>query len=68
MNETMFDFTNQRDEQKLFVVKNMFVLKLPPFFPNLHGKGKSVAISKLACISQKRIRSYIVLGLGALFP
>ena len=41
----------------------MFVLKLPPFFPHLHGKGKRAAISKLACVAQKRIRSYIVLAL-----
>ena len=33
-------------------MKNMFVLKLPPFFPDLHGKGKSAAISILACVSQ----------------
>ena len=44
-------------------VKRMLVLKLPPFFPHLHGKGESAAISKLACVSQKRIRSYIVLAL-----
>ena len=40
-------------------VKNMFVLKLP----HLHGKGKRAATSRLACVSQKRIRS-IVLALG----
>ena len=28
-------------------VKKMFVLKLPLFFPHLHGKGKRAAISKL---------------------
>ena len=42
----------------------MVVLKFPPFFPHLHGKGKRAAISKLACVSQKRIRSYIVLALA----
>ena len=42
----------------------MFVWKLPPFFPHLHGKGKRAAISKLACDSQKRIRSYVVLALA----
>ena len=45
-------------------VKSMFVLKLPPFFPHLHDKGKGAAISKLACVSQKRTSSYIVLALG----
>ena len=44
-------------------VKNMLVLKLPPFSPYLHGKGKRAAISKLACVLQKRICSYIVLAL-----
>ena len=44
-------------------VKNMFVLKLPPFFPHLRGKGKRAAISKLPYVSQKGIRSYIVLAL-----
>ena len=48
----------------LVSVKNMFILKLPPFFPRLHGKGKRAAISKLACVSQKRIRSCIVLALA----
>ena len=47
----------------LFSVKIMLVLKLPHFFPPLHGKGKRAAISKLACVLQKRIRSYIVLAL-----
>ena len=41
----------------------MLVLKLPPFFPHLDGKGKRAAISKLAYFSQKRIRSFIILGL-----
>ena len=48
----------------LVSVKIMFVLNLPPFFPHLHGKGKRAGISKLACVSQKRIRSYIVLALN----
>ena len=47
----------------LVSVKIMFVLNLPPFFPHLHGKGKRAAILKLACVSQKRNRSYIVLAL-----
>ena len=47
----------------LVSVKYMFVLKLPPFFPHLHGKGKRAAISRQTCVSQKRIRSYIVLAL-----
>ena len=47
----------------LVSVKNMFVLKLPPFSPQLHGKEKRAAILKLVCFSQKRIRSYIVLAL-----
>ena len=47
-------------------VENMFVLKLPPIFTHQDGKGKRAAISKLACVSQKRIRSYIVLALGCL--
>ena len=42
----------------LVSVKIMFVFNLLPFFPQLHGKGKRAAISKLACVSQKRIRSY----------
>ena len=41
-------------------------LKLPHFFLHLHGKGISAVISKLACSSQKRIRSYNVLGLGGI--
>ena len=32
-------------------------------FTHLHGKPKSVAISKLACFSLKRVRSYIGLAL-----
>ena len=44
-------------------VKSMFVLKLSPFFPHLHGKGKWAATSKQTCFSQKQIRSYIVLAL-----
>ena len=47
----------------LVSVKIMLVLKLPPFFPHLHGKGKRAANSKLACVSQKLIRSHIVLAL-----
>ena len=43
-------------------MKKLF-FKLPPFIPHLYGKGKRAAISKLACISQKRIRFYIVLAL-----
>ena len=38
-------------------VKHMLVLKLPPFFPCRVGKRKRAAISKLACVSQKQIRS-----------
>ena len=45
-------------------VKSMFVLKLPPIFPCRVGEGKSAAISKQTCFSQKRVRSYIVLALG----
>ena len=44
-------------------LKNMFVLKLPPFFPHRNSKGKRAAISKLACVSQKRVRSYNVFAL-----
>ena len=44
----------------------MFVLKLPPFFPQLHSKGKRAAIAKQTCVSQKRVRSYIVLALVTL--
>ena len=42
----------------------MFILKLSPFFPHLHGKGKRAA-------NLKKIRSYIVLALEtfiAMFP
>ena len=45
-------------------VQSMFDLKLPPFFHHLHGKEQRAAISKLACISQKQICSYIVLALA----
>ena len=41
----------------------MLVLKLPPLFPHLHRKGKRTVISNLACFSQKRVRSYILLAL-----
>ena len=41
----------------LVSVKHMFVLKLPPFPPHLHGKGKRAANSKQTCVSQKRICS-----------
>ena len=44
-------------------VKCMLVLKLTPFFPCRVGEGKRAAISKLACVSQKRILSCIVLAL-----
>ena len=37
----------------------MVFFKSPPFFPHLYGKGKRAVILKLACDSQKRIRSYI---------
>ena len=50
-------------KNELASVKNMLVLKLSPFSPNLHGKGKGAAISKLARVPQKRIRYYIVLAL-----
>ena len=43
--------------------KRMSVLKLPPFFPCRVSEGKSAAISKQTCVSQKRARSYIVLAL-----
>ena len=48
----------------LVSVKHMFVFNLPHFFPHLHGKEKRAAISKQTCVSQKQIRSYIVLVLG----
>ena len=38
--------------------------EITTLFPHLYGKGKRAAISKLACVSQKRIRSDIVLALG----
>ena len=44
-------------------MKNMFVLKLPPFFPCRVGEGKSAAISELAYFSKKRVRFYIALAL-----
>ena len=46
----------------LVSVKRMFVWKLPRFFPHLHGKGKRAPMSKRTCVSQKWIRSYIVLA------
>ena len=45
--------------------KCMLVLNLPRFFPYHVGGGKRAAISKQTCFSQKRVRSYIVLALGA---
>ena len=48
---------------ELASVKTILVLKLPPFFPHLLGKRKRAAISKLACVSQKQIRSYNVFAL-----
>ena len=53
----------RQNKNGLASVKNMLVLNLARFFPHLHGKGKSAAISKLACPSQKLVRSYIVLFL-----
>ena len=44
-------------------MKIMFVLKLPPISSTYTARGKRAAISKLACVSQKRIRSYIVLAI-----
>ena len=63
-------YTTIRDHEAMTIrnglvsVKIMFVLKLPPFFPHQHSKGKRAAISKLACVPQKRIRSYNVLALA----
>ena len=48
-----------------FVKKSCF--EIATLFPHRHGKGKRVAISKLACVSQKRIRSYIVLALEMVY-
>ena len=47
--------------------KKLPSLNLPRFFSHLHGEKKSAAISKLACFSQKRDRSYIVLALVLVF-
>ena len=41
--------------------KKLPSLNFPRFFTHLQGEKKSAAISKLACFSQKRIRSYRVL-------
>ena len=41
----------------------MFILKLPPLFLHLHGRGEKAALSKETCVSQKLIRFYIVLAL-----
>ena len=43
-------------------VKNM-VFEVAALFPSPTRPGKRAAISKLACVSQKRIRSYISLVL-----
>ena len=52
----------------LVSVKIMFYFEIAAIIPPLlHGKWKRAAISKSACISQKRIRSYIVLALDAPF-
>ena len=59
----VFNLELRQYKNGLASVKNMFLLKLPPFSPRLHGMGKSAAISKLACFKQKRIRSYVALAL-----
>ena len=45
-------------------MKRTLILKLPPFFPCRLGEEKRAAISRQACYSQNRVRSYIVLALG----
>ena len=52
-------------KNKLAYMKDMFVLKLPHFFPHLHGKVKSAAISKKACFN--RIESVLILSKLQLF-
>ena len=63
--ERVFGLELRQYKNGLASLKSMLVLKLPPFFPHQHGKEKRAAISKTACLSQKRIRSYIVLALVA---
>ena len=53
-------------KNELVSIKRKLVLKLPPFFSYLQGKGKKPPISKQTCVSQKRFRSYIVLALVVL--
>ena len=45
-------------------VKKHVCFEIAAFFPHQNGKEKRAAISKLACVSQKRIRSYNVFALG----
>ena len=47
-----------------YATVRMLVLKLPPFFPHLHGKGESAAISKLADFLVTLSRSYIAIVIG----
>ena len=56
----------------LYCLSSSCYFDFPPFpddfatsWTTVHGKGKRSAISKLARVSQKRIRSYIVLALGS---
>ena len=44
-------------------VLNEFLTADRSFFPCCVGEGKMAAISKQTCVSQKRVRSYIVLAL-----
>ena len=62
-NSNYFILELRQYKKGLASLKNMFVLKLMPFFSHLHDKGKRAAISKLACVSQNGICSYIVLAI-----
>ena len=53
----------RQNKNGLASMKNVLVLKWPHFFAQLNDKEKSAAVSKLPYISQKRVRSYIILAL-----
>ena len=60
-----FFYLELRQYKNGFVsVKSLMVLKLPRFFPCRVGEWKKAAISKQTCVSQKWVRSYIVLALS----
>ena len=76
----IYDVLELRQYKKgLVSVKSMFVLKLPPFLPHLHGKGKKGGHFKnsmrftetnpfLYCLSSNKIDPDFVTVKGVSFP